>query len=53
MTFSEYRDKRMKDPEFKKAYEEFGPEYEIIKAIIEARSEKNITQKHLSEITGI
>jgi predicted transcriptional regulator len=53
MTFDEYKDKKLKDPSFKKAYDELGPEYEIIKALIEARSEKNLTQKQLADLTGI
>jgi DNA-binding XRE family transcriptional regulator len=53
MTFDEYKAKKMENPDFKRAYDELGPEYEIIKALIEARKEKNLTQKQLAEMTGI
>lgn len=43
----------MHDPEFAKAYEEMQPEFNIIRAIIEARTASNLTQKELAERTGI
>lgn len=43
----------MKDPEFAKAYEEMQPEFKIIRALIDARTLSNLTQKELSERTGI
>lgn len=43
----------MHDPEFAKAYEEMQPEFNIIRAIIEARTSNNLTQKELAERTGI
>ena len=43
----------MKDPEFAKEWESMEPEFQIIKAMIDARNEKGITQKELSFITGI
>jgi len=45
--------KRMKDPEFKAEYEALEPEFEIIQAIIDARKKSGLTQKQLSEKTGI
>lgn len=53
MTFDEYKAKKLQNPEIKKAYDELEPEYEIIMALIEARLEKQLTQKQLSELTGI
>lgn len=53
MTFDEYKAKKLENLDFKKAYDELGPEYEIIKALIEARLEKNITQQQLADLTGI
>lgn len=44
-----YKQKLLKDPEFKKLYEESQPEFEIAKAIIRTRLEKKITQKELAE----
>ncbi|MBQ9615751.1 MAG: helix-turn-helix transcriptional regulator [Selenomonadaceae bacterium] len=43
----------MQDPEFSKAYEELQPEFNIIRALIDARTSSNLTQKELSERTGI
>ena len=49
----DYKDKKMQDPEFAKAYEEIQPEMNVIRAMIEARTSQNLTQKELSERTGI
>ncbi len=43
----------MKDPDFAKQWESMEPEFQIIKAMIDARNEKGITQKELSSLTGI
>ena len=43
----------LKDPDFAKEWESMEPEFQIIKAMIDARNEKGITQKELSSITGI
>jgi DNA-binding XRE family transcriptional regulator len=37
------------DPDLKKEYDELGPQYEIIKKVIQARTEQNMTQKELAE----
>lgn len=39
----------LKDPEFRKVYEESRLEYEIARAIIRARIEKGLTQKQLAD----
>ncbi len=39
----------LKDPKFKKAYEESQLEYEIARAIIRARIENGLTQKQLAQ----
>ena len=44
-----YKQKLLKDPEFKKLYEDSQPEFEIAKAIIRARIQNKITQKELAE----
>ena len=41
------------DEGFRKEYEYLEAEFQIIKEIIEARKDKNITQKELSDLTGI
>ena len=43
----------LEDPEFRKEWEALQPEYQIIKAMIEARANTGMTQKELSEKTGI
>jgi len=44
-----YKQKLLKDPEFKKLYNDSQPEFEIAKAIIRARIENKITQKELAK----
>ena len=51
--FERYLEKQLEDPEFKKEYDALEPEFAIIKAIIDARAESGLTQKELSERTGI
>lgn len=53
MLFNEFLKKELEDPEVAKAYAEAQPEMEILRAIIRARTEQNLTQKELSERTGI
>ena len=53
MTLNEALNEQMKDESFKKEYDALGPEYEIISSLIDARKACNVTQKQLSETTGI
>lgn len=53
VTFDEHLKECLKDPEFKREYDALEGEYQMIKAIIEARAATNITQKELSKRTGI
>lgn len=41
------------DAEFRKEYEALAPEYELAKMLIACRNSGNLTQKQLSELTGI
>ena len=43
----------MRDPAFAKAYEDMRPEFDVVRAIIDARNSRHITQKELAERTGI
>ncbi len=52
-SYQEYKQKALENPEVKKEYEALGPEYDIIQAMIDARKDQNLTQKELSERTGI
>ena len=47
--FNDYLTQQMKDPAFKEAYEQLEPEF----AIIDARKSAGITQKELSQKSGI
>jgi len=44
-----YKQKLLKDPEFKKIYDESRPEFEIARAIIRGRIKNKITQKELAK----
>ena len=52
--FRETLNKRLEtDAEFRKEYEALAPEYELAKMLIACRNADTITQKQLSELTGI
>lgn len=53
MNLKDYKKEKMKDPVFAKVYEEIQPEMNVIRAMIEARTSQNLTQKQLAEKTGI
>ena len=53
MKLKDYMEKQMQDPEFVKAYNEIQPEISVIRALADARISQNLTQKELSERTGI
>lgn len=52
-SYKQYKERALQNPEVKKEYDLLQPEYDIIQAMIEARTSQNITQKELSERTGI
>ena len=52
-TLDLYLNEQLKNEEFRKEWEENQPEMDIIRAIIDARISQNMTQKELSERTGI
>ena len=52
-TLQELKKEQMKNPEFVKEYEAIQPEMDVIRAIVDARTSQNITQKELAERTGI
>ena len=51
--FRDTLNQRINDPKFKKEYDALEPKYQIIRAIVQARKEAGITQKDLSDKTGI
>lgn len=48
-TLNEMLENQMQDEKFRKEYEEMQPEFDVIRAIVDART----SQKELSERTGI
>lgn len=48
-TFKDDLRKRLKDPEFKKIWEESEPEYILAKQLIEKRLAKKISQRYLAK----
>jgi len=52
-SYKEYKEKALSNPKVKYEYDALQTEYDLIQAIINARIGQNITQKQLSEITGI
>lgn len=51
--FREFLNEQLQDPEFKKEWDDIQPEMDVIRAMIDARIEQNLTQKELSMRTGI
>ena len=51
--FEDFLAEQLKDPKVKKEYDALESKYALIESIILARKEKNLTQKELSELTGI
>ena len=53
ITFDDMLNEQLQDPEFRKEYEAIQPEMAVIRAIVDARISQNLTQKELSERSGI
>ncbi len=51
--FNDFLNEQLKNPEIKNEYDALEPEFAIIQAMIDARKETGLTQKELSERTGI
>jgi len=51
-TSAELKKKWMKDPGFRRAYNALEPEYQIARAVIEARQKKGMTQGELAKKAG-
>jgi transcriptional regulator with XRE-family HTH domain len=52
-SYRDYKKKALEDPAVKAEYDALQPEYDIIQAMIQARNKEGLTQKELSERTGI
>ena len=53
MNLKEYKTRKMQEPEFADEYEEVQAEMNIVRALVDARISRNLSQKELSEKTGI
>lgn len=51
--FKDFLAEQLKDPDIKAEYDALEPEFSIMQAIIDARKLSGLTQKQLSEKTGI
>jgi DNA-binding XRE family transcriptional regulator len=46
------RKRYMKDPEFRKAHEALKPEFDLIRAVLDARIKKGLTQSQIAKRAG-
>ena len=51
--FRQTLDEELKDPRFREEWDRLEPEFQIIRALLEGRNERHITQKELSYQSGI
>ena len=51
--YDDFLTEQLQDEEFRREYEAIQPEMDVIKALIDARTSRNITQEELAERTGI
>lgn len=50
--FERFLEEQLKNPEFKKEWEDFQPELELMKQVIGERMEQNISQRELADRMG-
>lgn len=50
--FDKIKKELLKKPEFKKAYDDLKPEFDLIASVMRKRIEKGLTQKELAEKAG-
>jgi len=53
MKYNDFKEKILYDPEVKTEYDALEPEYQIIREMLAARSEMNLSQQELADITHI
>lgn len=53
ITLADLKKEAFKRPGVKKAYDDLEFEFQIIRALIDARSKKNLTQKELAQKIGV
>ena len=52
MKWKEVKDELASNPEFREAYEDLEPEYQLVRSIIKQRTMKNMTQAELARKVG-
>ncbi|MDA3851347.1 MAG: helix-turn-helix transcriptional regulator [Spirochaetaceae bacterium] len=50
--YADYKNGRLKNPDFKKAYDESENDFLLAQEVIQFRKEKHLTQKQLAEVIG-
>ena len=53
MTYEEFKERALSNPETKREYDAMEPEFQLILALLELRNEQNLTQQELADRTGI
>ena len=53
MNFRTHKERLLKNPKVKKAYEKLGPEFELAQSLIRARMKKGWTQAELARRVGM
>ena len=51
--FKEFMNEQLQDPEFREEYENLQPEFDVIRAMVDARISQNLTQKELADISKL
>lgn len=51
--YDDFLAEQLQDEEFKKEYDNLQPEFDVIRAIVDARVSQNLTQKQLAQRSGI
>ena len=52
-TFDDYLKEQLRDEDFRREYDALQPEFDVIKALINARISQGLTQQELAKRTGI
>ena len=52
-TLQSFKQEQLKNPEFEKEYAAIQPEMDVIRALVDARISRNMTQQQLADCTGI
>ena len=50
--YRQFKNRLLKNSKIKKAYEELGPEFEVVALLLEMRIKKHITQREIAKKAG-